>query len=180
MLKKLSNKKTLNAMILVSCSIFVFSLYKVKDINDLETAIEYANDELSLNQSELEHERRDLAEIQKKFANIPLSKIPPLKDNGHLILDDIKIAARQHGMTASFFLESEMGQGQGTVNFGDESGIDENTGAAFYSMRLVSTYENYTQLKKFIKNITADFPISITSISVNGKEMQVVMNVYSG
>lgn len=180
MLKKLSNKITLNAMILVSCAVFAFGLYKVKDIKDLETTIEYANDELSLNQSELEHERSELVEIQKKFANIPVSKIPPLKDNGHLLLDDIKNAARQHGMTASFFLESEMGQGQGTVNFGDESGIDENTGAAFYSMRLVSTYENYTHLKDFIKSTTAKFPISITSISVNGKEMQVVMNVYSG
>lgn len=180
MLKKLSNKNTLSSMIVFSCFVFAFSLYKVKDIKDLEQTIEYANDELSLNQSELDRERRELAEIQRTFASQPVSKIPPLKDNGHLLLDDIKNSARKHGMTASFFLESEMGQGQGVVNFGDESGIDENTGAAFYSMRLVSTYENYSQFKEFIKYATANFPVSITSVSITGREAQIVMNVYSG
>lgn len=180
MLKKLSNKNTLSSMIVVSCVFFAFSLYKVKDIKSLEQTIEYANDELSLSQSELDREQRELAEVKEEFENLPVSKIAPLKDNGHLLLDDLKNTARQYGMTASFFLESEMGQGQGVVNFGDASGIDENTGASFYSMRLVSTYESYSKFKEFIKYATANFPVSITSVSVTGKEMQIVMNVYSG
>lgn len=176
MLKKLSNKKTLNVMILVSCAIFAFSLYKIKTIKGVSQSIEYASDDLSLSQSELARANRELQDVQEKYSKFPISKTSPLKDNGHLLLDDIKRDGKRYSMNVSFFLESD--QGQGAVNFGDESGIDENTGVSFYTMRIISNYESYSQLKSFINYITGKYPVSVNSISMSGKEMQLVINIY--
>lgn len=176
MLKKLSNKKSLNLMILVSCSIFSYSVYKVKEVGDINSSIDYASDELSLSKTELLKASDELTELSEKFSKIKESKISPLRNNGHIILDDIKRDGRRYGVGVSFFLESS--QGQNRVDFSEESGIDENTGVAFYQIRIVSTYDRYGELKNFVDAVVSKYPVAIKSLTLSGKELQFVINMY--
>lgn len=176
MLKKLSNKKTLNLMILISCSIFTYSIYKVKEIKDINSSIDYSSDELSLSKTELLKASDELDELSDKFSKIKESRISPLRNNGHIILDDIKRDGRKYGLGVSFFLESS--QGQNRVDFSEESGIDENTGVSFYQIRVVSTYDRYSELKKFIDLVVAKYPVAIKSLTLSGRELQFVINMY--
>lgn len=176
MLKKLSNKRYLNIMIFVSCAIFSYSVYKVKEIGDINSSIDYSSDELSLSKTELLKASDELDEISRKFSGTKESKINPLKNNGHIMLDDIKMDGRSYGLSVSFFLESA--QGQNRVDFGEESGIDENTGVSFYQIRVVSDYNRYNDLKKFLGRVVSKYPVAIKSLSLSGRELQLVINIY--
>lgn len=132
--------------------------------------------EMQSNEARLAKAKEDVQQLKEKYKDSTDSKAINLSVNGHLLIENIKKAAKAHKVEIDIFLENN--QSGGKLDFIEGAEVEYDSQLKIFKLKGVIRYKLYGEFKEFLSLLTERYPIAIKKLSVMGQEAEVEMSIY--